>query len=113
MTNHKDRIEILEEQRQGLMEQYAAAVKQQTKSLSDVDQKKLEIEIDDLDKKISDLEEKINRLKLGQSDKDNIQVYGEYSKTWGDKLPYLNFTESKKIIKDIFSRLESDEEEQR
>lgn len=110
MTEFESRIEVLENQKKELMGQYAILISQQTNALSDIDKRKLQNQIDELEKEIENLENKIRQLK--PVNKDDHQPYRSYHNVWEDKLPQLNFKKSKRIIQDIFSRLEDGGEEQ-
>lgn len=109
MSDIKDPIKTLEDVKKTLMEQYAAAMRQQVSTLNDADKPKLQATIETLEREIQKVEVAIRKL---QVDDENYHQYREYSKTWEDKLPQLNFKKSKKMIQEIFTDLEEQKEDQ-
>ncbi len=110
MSDIEAKIKVLKEKKEGLMQQWIAAVRQQSKVLSDADKIKIQLEIDDLDRQVTQLQDEISQLE--SSGNKEGQVYRSYSQSWEDKLPQLNFKKSKKIIRDVFANFEVQKEEQ-
>lgn len=112
MSENDAKIAVLENEKRALYQQWLAADNQRKSTLNDADKPVLQKQMEGFESQIQEVEDRIRELRLQQSSGSDLHIYREYSQVWEEKLPQLNFTESKKIIKNIFDRFENQKEEQ-
>lgn len=110
MSSNEEQIRIKKKYQQELINRYEALYAQMARTIQEADKRAIQNSINDLDIEIAQLGNEIK--KIGTSDAKYNDVYRGYSIDWEEKLPQINFSKSKSIIKYIFDQFEKQQEEQ-
>jgi hypothetical protein len=110
MSGNEERIRIQENHKKELMKRYESLYGDKAKALSDADKRTIQLKIDDLNQEIEELETEIKKLRTSKLEIG--ENFRGYSLEWEERLPEINFSKSKKIIRAIFDRFEDHQDGQ-